>query len=393
MPGIPLKNSYLDNNASAPMAAEVVDAMVSVMTGGHGNPSSPHRFGKRAAAALAQARAQVASLLCAARESEIVFTSGGSESNNTAILSALATQSGRNEIIVSAVEHASILATCAALEVRSAAVVHRIPVDAEGRIQIDAFHNALSERTAIASVQAANNETGVLQPIAELCALAHQEGALFHSDAVQAAGRMRLRTQEMQADFLSISAHKMHGPQGVGALYACSNTPFAAHIRGGRQERDRRAGSENVAGIVGFGIAAELASAYLESTSAHVRTLRDMLERRVLQAHPTARVLSSGAARLDNTSCIAFADMEGDELVTLLDKGSVAVSSGSACASGAMEPSHVLRAMRIPFSHVRGALRFSLSRFTSAEEINHAVDVLEDALRLLTPDAAEVLYA
>lgn len=390
MPTIRTASSYLDNNATSRIAPEVVAAVLSVMESGCGNPSSQHAYGRRAAELLLDARAQVGLLVGAAQDAEIVFTSGGSESNNTAIHSALATQAGRNEIVISSVEHASILATCLALEARGEAVVHRIPVDGEGRIRLDAYRAALNERTALASVQWANNETGVLQPIAELSQLAHGLGALFHADAVQAAGRVPLSMPQMDVDFLSLSAHKLHGPQGVGALYVRHKTPFAAHIRGGRQERGRRAGSENVAGIVGFGKAAELATLHIGHTLSQVRALRDELEQRVMELAPTAQVLSRGADRLVNTSCIAFADLEGDDLVTLLDKEGVAVSSGSACASGGMEPSHVLRAMQVPFSHLRGAVRFSLSRSTTAAEIDHAVTALSRVLEILNMQTTEV---
>ena len=388
----PTESSYLDNNATSPTAPEVVAAIVSVLEGECGNPSSQHGPGRRAAEQLMKARVQVSCLLGAAQDAEIVFTSGGTEANNTAIHSSLATQTGRNEIVISSLEHASVLATCAALEARGAAVVHRIPVDDDGRIQIDAYRAALNEHTALASVQWANNETGVLQPIAELSALAHAAGALFHSDAVQAAGRMHFSVQESHIDFLSVSAHKLHGPQGVGALYIHRKTPFAAHIRGGRQERTRRAGSENVAGIVGFGKAAALAIEHRSSAQAWTRALRDELERRILELSPTARVLSRNADRLENTSCIAFSGLEGEDLVTLLDKSGVAVSSGSACASGGMEPSHVVRAMRVPFSHLRGAVRFSLSRYTTIAEIDHAIAALGAVLEMLKEPTEGLLY-
>jgi cysteine desulfurase len=380
-------SSYLDNNATAPMAPEVIAALVAVLEKGYGNPSSAHRPGRKAAELLLEARSRVATLLGAAHEAEIVFTSGGTESNNTALLSALATQTGRNEIVVSAIEHASILATCAALEKSGQAVVHRISVDGEGRINIDEFRGALNERTALASVQWANNETGVLQPVAELSRMAHEAGALFHCDAVQAAGRFQLDVRGTSINLLSVSAHKLHGPQGLGALYVRKGTPFAPLLHGGRQERGRRAGSENVAGIVAFGKAAELAGQSLNSSNAQICALRNHLESRVLERFQAARILSAGAPRLANTSCIAFAGMEGDELVTLLDRMGVAVSSGSACATGAMEPSHVVRAMKVPFSHIRGAVRFSFSRLNTEMDVERALTALASALEELGADA------
>jgi cysteine desulfurase len=372
--------SYLDNNATSPIDPEALATVVSVLQNGCGNASSPHSDGRRAAELILQARGQVARLFGAAHDSEIVFTSGGTESNNSALHSALAMQSGRNEIVVSAIEHASVLATCAALEQSGRAVVRRIPVDSEGRIDEAAFRAALNERTAIASVQWANNETGVLQPVDELSRIAHKAGALFHSDAVQTAGRIVLDVQSTAIDFLSVSAHKLHGPQGVGALYVRKGTPFAPLIRGGRQERGRRAGSENVAGIAGFGKAAELAIDRMPIASQCMRALRDRLENRVLEIVPTARVLSSGSPRLVNTSCIAFAEVEGDDLVTLLDRRGVSASSGAACSSGAMEPSHVVRAMKVPFSHIRGAVRFSLSRMSSVADVDRACAALASSL-------------
>jgi cysteine desulfurase len=365
------------------MDSEVMATIVAVLQNGCGNASSAHSDGSKAAELILEARGQVMRLFGAAHESEVVFTSGGTESNNAALHSALATQSGRNEIVVSAVEHASVLATCAALEQSGRAVVHHIPVDGEGRIDQAAYRAALNERTAIVSVQWANNETGVLQPVDELSRIANKAGALFHSDAVQAAGRIALDVQSTAIDFLSVSAHKLHGPHGVGAMYVRKGTPFAPLIRGGRQERGRRAGTENVAGMTGFGKAAELATDLISIASEHMRALRDRLEKRMREIAPTARVLSAGAPRLANTSCIAFAEVEGDDLVTLLDRKGISVSSGSACASGAMEPSHVVRAMKVPFSHIRGAVRFSLSRMSTVADVDRACAALASSLEEL----------
>ena len=385
---------YLDNNATAPMAPEVLRAILAAMEQNLGNPSSAHQPGRRAADLLQEARTTVAVLLGAADATEILFTSGGTEANNTALHSALSTQQNRNEIVVSAIEHASILSMCRALEKEGRAIVRRIPVDSEGRIDLQAYRAALNQRTALATVQWANNETGVLQPIGELSRLAHAAGALFHCDAVQAAGRVQLDLQGTAIDMLSVSAHKLHGPHGVGALYVRTGTPFAALLHGGRQERGRRAGSENVAAIVGFGVAARSAQQSISSSNAHVARMRDQLERQIIERAPDARVLSSGTTRLDNTSCIAFAETEGDELITLLDRMGVAASSGAACAAGSMEPSHVLRAMKVPFSHIRGTVRFSFSRMNTMLDVERAVAATCSALEQLHRDttAGEVLH-
>lgn len=367
---------YLDNNATTRLDSRVLEAMLPFLGGRPGNPSSPHSLGQNAQELVRIARTQVSRLLGAARDEEIVFTSGGTESNNTALLSAIETQTDRNEIVVSAVEHASILALCSRLEKTGRARVVRVGVDSEGRLDQAEFAAALSQRTAIASVQWANNETGVIQPVGALARLAHQAGALFHCDAVQAAGKCAIGVYATEIDMLSVSAHKLHGPQGVGALYLRKGTPFHSLLCGGRQERARRAGTENVAGIAGFGAAAELAMESLGDSVALIAARRDRLESAVAGAIPAARVLGSRAERLPNTSLIAFAEVEGDDLVTLLDREGIAVSSGAACAAGTMEPSHVVKAMYVPFRYLRGAVRFSLSRETTEAEVVRVAEIL-----------------
>lgn len=367
---------YLDNNASTRLDSRVLEAMLPFLSGRPGNPSSSHSPGQNAREAVRIARTQVSCLLGAACDEEIVFTSGGTESNNTALLSAIETQTDRNEIVVSTIEHASILAICSRLEKAGRARVIRVGVDSEGRLNQAEFAAALSHRTAIASVQWANNETGVIQPVGALARLAHQAGALFHCDAVQGAGKYAINVSATEIDMLSISAHKLHGPQGVGALYLRKGTPFHALLCGGRQQRARRAGTENVAGIAGFGAAAKLAEESLKNSVAPIAALRDRLESEIAAAIPAVHILGSRAERLPNTSLIAFADMEGDDLVTLLDREGIAVSSGSACATGTMEPSHVVKAMRVPFAYLRGAVRFSLSRETTAAEIACVTEIL-----------------
>jgi cysteine desulfurase len=366
---------YLDNNATTRVDQRVVDAMLPYFRDHFANPSSAHALGVASSDAVRVARGQIQALLGAESEKEIIFTSGGSESNNTAILSALELQQGRDEIITSTVEHSSVLAVCDHLERTSQAAVHRIPVDSNGRLDRSAYRRALNKKTALVSIQWANNETGVLFPIGQLADEAHEAGALFHCDAVQAAGKVEMQTQSTHIDMLSISAHKLHGPKGVGALFVRSGVRLAPLLHGGNQERRRRAGTENMAGIVGFGVAADLARKALGQEMVEVATLRDWLEQEVLRLVPGSIRIGARDNRLPNTINIAFEDVEADSLLMLLDRACIAASSGSACASGSMEPSHVLRAMKVPFAYLRGAVRFSFSRENSEKDV---IRVLED---------------
>jgi cysteine desulfurase len=385
---------YLDNNATTRPDHRVVEAMLSAMRDRFANPSSAHALGASSFDAVRAARAQVQSLIGAARPSEIIFTSGGTESNNAAILSALETQTGRDEIVTSAVEHPAVLAVCAYLERTGRAKVHRIGVDRDGNLDLDAYCAALNERTALVSIQWANNETGVLFPVAELASKAHEAGALFHCDAVQAAGKIPLDVKATQIDMLSISAHKLHGPKGAGALYLRNGVSFAPLMHGGRQERARRAGTENTAAIEAFGLAAELAEQTLQREMARVSLLRDRLERELLRMVPGSRAIGAGNQRLPNTLNIAFEGLEADAVLLLLDKACIAASSGSACATGSMEPSHVLRAMKVPFSHLRGALRFSFSRDNSEQDVERVLDLLPQIVQELQAQSLplEVAY-
>ena len=368
--------TYLDNNAATRMDSRVLDAMLPFFREQFANPSSAHAPGMAAAEAVRTARCQVQSLLGAARESEVVFTSGGSESNNTAILSALETQTERDEIVTSAVEHASVLAACAHLERSGRAKVHRIRVDPNGNLDLAAYRAALSSKTAIVSMQWANNETGVMFPVELLASMAHEAGALFHCDAVQAAGKVPVQMQSSEIDMLSVSAHKMHGPKGVGALCVRGGVRLAPMIHGGRQERGRRAGTENVPAIVGFGIAAELAAQALPHQAPRIALLRDRLERDILSLIPGSVSIGGRTNRLPNTLNILFEDVEADSILMMLDRAYIAASSGSACAVGSMEPSHVLRAMKVPFSHLRGSVRFSFSRENFECDVDRVLEVL-----------------
>ncbi|MDE1147253.1 MAG: cysteine desulfurase NifS [Azospirillaceae bacterium] len=371
---------YLDNNATTRTDAEVVAAMLPWFTETYGNASSAHAFGAVAADGVRQARRQVQALLGAAHDAEIVFTSGGTEADTTAILSALECQPDRDEIVTTAVEHPAVLALAAHLEKTRGIKVHRVGVDGDGRLDLDDFERALGPRTALVSVMWANNETGTLFPVADLARQARAAGALFHTDAVQAVGRLPIRLQDTAIDMLSLSGHKLHGPKGIGALYVRKGVAFRPLLRGGRQERGRRAGTENVPGIVGLGTAADLAARYLQTERGWIGALRHRLEQGVLARIGHARVVGDLDSRLPNTSCIAFDYVDADAVLLMLDRAGIAVSSGSACASGGMEPSHVLRAMRVPAGALRGALRFSFSRDSAGPDVDAVLDTLPDII-------------
>ena len=381
---------YLDNNATTRTDPSVVAAMLPFFSEQFGNASSAHAFGSEVAPALKQARESVRTLIGASFDHEIVFTSGGTESDNTAILSALAVQDGRDEIVTTAVEHPAVLSLVEELG-RRGIKSHLIPVDAHGRLDVEAYRHALSPRTAIASVMWANNETGTIFPVEVLARMARSAGALFHTDAVQAAGRVPIDLKSTEIDMLSLSGHKLHGPKGIGALYVRKGIKFKPLIFGGPQQRRRRAGTENVPGIVGLGKAAELAAAQLDVEQRRIAALRDRLEQGILKiGHCT--VLGDVPGRLANTSNIAFEHLEGEAIIHHLDRAGIAASLGSACASGSMEPSHVLRAMNVPATALRGAIRFSLSRETAADEIDLVLQALPDIiekLRALSPSWQE----
>jgi len=381
---------YLDNNATTRTDPSVVAAMLPFFSEQFGNASSAHAFGSDVAQAVREARRSVQSLIGATFDHEIVFTSGGTESDNAAILSALAVQEGRDEIVTTAVEHPAVLSLVEDLA-RRGIRSHLIPVDGRGRLDIEAYRRALGPRTAIASVMWANNETGTVFPVEFLAKMARSAGALFHSDAVQAVGRIPIDVSATEIDMLSISGHKLHGPKGIGALYVRKGTKFKPLIQGGPQERRRRAGTENVPGIVGLGRAAGLAALQLEQARAAIAGLRDRMEQAIVQLGH-CMVLGDVKSRLPNTSNIAFEHIEGEAIIHHLNRAGIAASLGSACASGSMEPSHVLRAMNVPPQALRGAVRFSLSRETTADDIDRVLRVLPDILsklRALSPSRQE----
>ncbi|WP_439360210.1 aminotransferase class V-fold PLP-dependent enzyme [Bradyrhizobium sp. DASA03007] len=373
---------YLDNNATTRTDPSVVQAMLPFFTEQFGNASSTHAFGDEVAAALRQARRSLRGLLGNAYDHEIVFTSGGTEANNAAILSALATQEDRDEIVTTSVEHSSVLALTEQLATRGVKT-HIVPVDARGRLDVEAFRCALGSRTAIASVMWANNETGTMFPVEFLAGLTREAGALFHTDAVQAIGKERVNLKDSAIDMLSLSAHKLHGPKGIGALYLRKGTKFRPLICGGwSQERGRRGGTANIPGIVGLGKAAELAAERLEPERVRIGALRDRLEQGILH-NGECVALGDISNRLANTANIAFDHLEGEAIAHHLNRAGIAVSLGSACNSGSMQPSHVLRAMHVPAWRVRGAVRFSLSRETSLAEVDEVVCAVSDIVARL----------
>ena len=379
---------YLDNNATTRVDPRVVQAMLPFYTEQFGNASSMHAFGADVSAALMRARRQLQALIGAEFDHEIVYTASGTEADNTAILSALETQVGRNEIVTSAVEHPAVLALCEWLRKQRGIKICMVGVDSRGRLDMGAYRRALSPRTAIASIMWANNETGTLFPVEQLAELAHEAGALFHTDAVQAVGKLPIDLAHSDIDMLSLAGHKLHAPKGIGALYVRKGVRLRPLLRGGHQERGRRAGTENVPGIVGLGVAAELAQAAMQDERIRVRALRDRLEHDVGQRISNAMVTGDVENRLPNTANIAFEYVEGEGILLLLNKAGIACSSGSACTSGSLEPSHVLRAMNIPYTAAHGAIRFSFSRENTDEDVDRVLDVLPgiiERLRALSP--------
>ena len=378
---------YLDNNATTMVDPAVVEAMLPFFTQHFGNPSSIHAFGAQVGKALKTARGQVQALLGAAHDSEIIFTSCGTESDSTAILSALKAQPERRVVITTAVEHPAILNLCEWLE-KEDYVVHRLPVDKKGRIDLDHYKSLLAPNVAIVSAMWANNETGTLFPVEEMAELAHAAGVMFHTDAVQAVGKVPLDLKNTKIDMLSLSGHKLHAPKGIGVLYLRRGCRFRPLLRGGHQERGRRAGTENAAAIVALGKASELAMEHMAHENTVVKRLRDKLERGILAKVTHAFATGDTLYRLPNTSNIAFEYIEGEAILLLLNKLGIAASSGSACTSGSLEPSHVMRAMGIPYTAAHGTTRFSLSRYTTEAEIDRviaAVPPIVAQLRKLSP--------
>ena len=382
-----MRRVYLDHNATTPLAPEVLRAMTPYLTEEFGNASSIHSVGQRARAGVEQARSQVAALL-GAREKEIVFTSGGTEADNMDIRGVVgASEHARKHIVTSAIEHHAVLNTCQALEAEGVSVTY-VPVSSGGVVDPEDVRRAITPDTVLITLMHANNELGTVQPIAEIAALARERKIPFHTDAVQSAGKLPLDVKELGVDLLSLSAHKIYGPKGVGVLYIRRNLPLKPLFFGGHHERDRRAGTENVAGIVGLGAAAELAAAHFEAEGKRIAALRDELERRLLERVPQAGLTGDRARRTPNTTNLYFDFAEGEPLVIALDLKGVAVSTGAACSSGAVEPSHVLTAIGLAPERARASLRFSLGRSTTREDIDYVCEVLPgvvEHLRELSP--------
>jgi cysteine desulfurase len=360
-----MQTIYFDNNASTPLDQTVREAMAPYLAECFGNPASSHRFGEAARLGLNLAREQVAGLLDC-HPGRIVFNSGGSEGNNTAILSAVWANPGKKHIISSQVEHGSVLAPLEFLATQGYEV-ELLGVDENGALDLEALKGALRADTALVSLMGANNETGVIWPIAEIATICRARGVLFHCDAIQLAGKVALAVEELCVDYLTIAAHKLHGPKGAGALYVDRTAPFTPLIRGSGQENGRRAGTENIPGIVGLGQAC--ARAMDEAAHQRLADLRDSLEAGIVAAIPEVRINGAASPRLVNTTNVSFKHAASAGLIQDLDAGGIAVSAHAACESGDLDPSHVLRAMRVPEAFLHGTLRLSLSRYSTEEEV------------------------
>ena len=377
---------YFDNNATTKVAEEVAAEMQPLFCELYGNPSSMHTFGGQIGHRIKKARDQVASLL-ACDPSEIIFTSCGTESDNAAIKGALAAVPDKRKVITSRVEHPAVLTVCRDLENAGYTVVE-IGVDKQGRLDLDEIEGQIDDNTALVTIMYANNETGTVFPVEKIARMAAEKGALFHTDAVQAIGKIPLDISGSHIDLLSLSGHKLHAPKGVGVLYVRKGTRFSPFMLGGHQEAGRRAGTENVPGIVGLGKACELAEQNIEVENTRVKGLRDKLEKAILESCPDCRINGDPENRLPNTTNISFEFIEGEAILLMLDKYGICASSGSACTSGSLEPSHVLRAMGVPFTAAHGSIRFSLSRYSTQNEIDHAIEKMPkivNQLRELSP--------
>ncbi len=387
-----MREIYADNNATTKVDEAVFDEMRPYFCELYGNPSSMHFFGGQVQKKVDEARNRTAALLGAQPE-EIVFTACGTESDNAAIRSALEIFPERRHIITTRVEHPAVLTVCRNLAKRGYRVTE-LSVDGEGRLDLAELRTVIDADTAIVSVMFANNETGVVFPVEEIGAIVKEKGALFHTDAVQAVGKIPLNMADSTIDMLALSGHKLHAPKGTGALYLRKGVPFRPFMVGGHQERSRRAGTENTAGIIALGKACELAGRNLEIENTRVRDLRDRLEREIMSRIGNVQVNGGKAERLPNTVSVAFEFVEGEAILMLLSEKGICASSGSACTSGSLEPSHVLRAMGVPFTCAHGSIRFSLSRFTTDEDIDAIIRELPpiiERLRELSPFGREFL--
>ena len=372
---------YLDNNATTRVAPEVLEEMLPYLRDLYGNPSSMHTFGGQLHRKIEEAREKVASLLNALPE-EIIFTSCGTESDDTAIMSAVESLPRKKHVITTRVEHPAVLNFCRHLA-RKGYRATFVPVNNLGRLDTDFLFKSIDDDTAVVSIMYANNETGVVFPIAGIAEKLKERGVLFHTDAVQAGGKIPLDLKELPVDMLSLSGHKLHAPKGIGVLYVRRGTRFSPYIIGGHQERGRRAGTENVASIIGLGKACEIAAKHIHKEAADLKRLCDRLETSLLNCCPDTRVNGDTENRLPNTTNISFEYVEGEAILLRLNEFGICASSGSACTSGSLEPSHVLRAMGIPYTAVHGSIRFSLSRYTTEKEIDRVIEVMPGIIREL----------
>lgn len=381
-----MKTIYVDNNATTRVAPEVLDVMLPYLNEFYGNPSSMHSFGGNVAHKIKEARAKVASLINASPD-EIMFTSCGTESDSTAIHAAITSVPDKKHIITSRVEHPAVKNLFEHLSKKGYRVTF-VPVDRKGMLDLDYLYNSLTDDTAIVSIMWANNETGMIFPVQELSQVIKTKGIVFHTDAVQAVGKLPIDVSKSEIDMLSISGHKIHAPKGIGALYVRKGTRFSPFLIGGHQEGGRRGGTENVAYIVGIGKASELAATHLEEMATRVEKLRDKLENELLKRIPNAMINGDTENRLPNTTSISFEYVEGESILLMMDELGICASSGSACTSGSLEPSHVLRAMGVPFTAAHGSIRFSLGIYSTEEEIDFIVEKLPpiiENLRTMSP--------
>lgn len=382
-----MKVIYVDNNATTRVAPEVFEAMRPYLTEDYGNPSSMHTFGGRLHAHVERAREQVADLVGASDPSEIIFTSCGTESDNAAIIGTLRSYPEKKHIITTKVEHPAVLSLCRYLETVGYRLTY-LNVNEHGLLDLNELKGAVDKDTAIISVMYANNETGVIFPIDEIAQIAKSRGVVFHTDAVQAVGKIPFTLTELPADFLSLSGHKLHAPKGVAALYLRKGVRFTPFLIGGHQEHGRRGGTENLASIVGLGVACALAKQGIDEERVRIRRLRDKLECALLQKIPNTRVNGHREMRLPNTTNISFEFIEGEAILLTMDEKNIASSSGSACTSGSLTPSHVLRSMGVPFTFIQGSIRFSLSRYNTEEEIDTIIaemPAIIERLRAISP--------
>ncbi|MDR2851331.1 MAG: cysteine desulfurase NifS [Desulfovibrio sp.] len=376
-----MKTIYLDNNATSAVDSGVLAAMLPYLSSLYGNPSSLHNFGGQVAAAIEDARESVAALL-GAEPDEIIFTSCGSESDNAAFWSAVQTQPEKRRLITTRVEHPAVLNVAQYWERQGYRVTY-LGVDNKGRLDMDEYADALSEDTALVSIMFANNEVGNIYPIARMAEAAKEKGVLFHTDAVQAVGKTPIDLKHLHADMLSLSGHKIHAPKGIGVFYVRRGVRFRPFLRGGHQESGRRAGTENVPYIIGLGGAAQLAADHIQKERIQVSSLRNKLENGILGQIPHCIVNGDTENRLSNTSNISFKNVEGEAILLMLDRLGICASSGSACTSGSLEPSHVLRAMGVPFTYAHGSIRLSLSCYTTEEEVDYVIEKFPKIIKTL----------